>query len=663
MESHKKALTALKATLKGAFFNEQLAERTLNEIIGLAKNREELLQTAFQETSAWYYFPTQIKILQKILHEGDTLEDFYFVETKLSLAHDKYPEYEKTYQAAKAKILQLIASAKSTDELPLRDGTDFSLLQYIHKNAPKRSFLRQISWEHFYWQVKKRFPPTTLAEFLSDPKMERILWNDYTFGWEEDWLVLKGDLKLWQDHQIQMPEKLKILGDCWIQCPLESLPKHLWVGGNFQISNPFMPPLPRHLSKKKPTLEQGIHLLPETLTVMGTMSIFDLPIADLPDNLSIGSGLEIFNTFITRLPETLQLGGNLFLYNTPITHLPDDLTVPGNLTIKGVPLQALPKNLLVLGNAEIYDTNITALPDDFRCNGHFDPTKLGLKVLPDNFILNGEFKISGKKIKKLPKNLTVNGELTLRDFKLDQLPDDLTIKGRLILEKIHLKKLTGKKLINHSLTLKETVRLPALPDDLTVHGDFKIYTDEITALPLNLTVSIGQFELKNTQIRSIPKNLKVVYWCNIFNCPITEFPAHLLNCQSLSLIATGLRSLPENLVIENWVGIFSVDHTFDIPNSVVVKGGLSLKDIRAVLPDDWTVDGDLHLTGKCFTHLPENLHVKGVLYLFETSSLTMLPQSLQAGKITFYDSSEFYKFKDQVPNNIPTDYWYTGESS
>ena len=90
--------------------------------------------------------------------------------------------------------------------------------------------------------------------------------------------------------------------------------------------------------------------------------------------------------------------------------------------------------------------------------------------------------------------------------------------------------------------------------------------------------SQGNLELSNTQITSLPDNLKVGGDLNLSNAPIT--------------------SLPDNLE---------------------VGGGLYLHNTQITsLPDNLEVGGDLYLSDSKITSLPDNLEVGGGLYLRNT---------------------------------------------
>ena len=96
----------------------------------------------------------------------------------------------------------------------------------------------------------------------------------------------------------------------------------------------------------------------------------------------------------------------------------------------------------------------------------------------------------------------------------------------------HLKKLAYKKVQDYidsrsqgDLYLANT-QITSLPDNLKVGGGLYLGNTPITSLPDNLEVG-GDLYLDNTQIASLPDNLKVDGYLNLGGTKITSLPDNL----------------------------------------------------------------------------------------------------------------------------------------
>lgn len=120
----------------------------------------------------------------------------------------------------------------------------------------------------------------------------------------------------------------------------------------------------------------------------------------------------------------------------------------------------------------------------------------------------------------------------------------------------------------------------------------------INNLPID-NLNIKNLDLFNTQIKSLPDNLKVGGFLSVtWNKNMTELPNNLNVKGDIYLTHTPIKSVPDTLKVG---GHFYLDNT----------------KITA-LPDNLKVGGDLYLTRTPIQSLPDNLNVKGDLYLNKT---------------------------------------------
>ena len=99
---------------------------------------------------------------------------------------------------------------------------------------------------------------------------------------------------------------------------------------------------------------------------------------------------------------------------------------------------------------------------------------------------------------------------------------------------------------------------------------------EISSLPDNLKVN-GDLDLRNTSITSLPKDLKVTGDINLKNTPITSLPDNFKHNSHLNLDGTSIKSLPNNLKIKGYLSIAntSID---SLPDDIFVNGILFIKN-------------------------------------------------------------------------------------
>ncbi len=88
----------------------------------------------------------------------------------------------------------------------------------------------------------------------------------------------------------------------------------------------------------------------------------------------------------------------------------------------------------------------------------------------------------------------------------------------------------------------------------------------------------GDLDLSETEIQSLPDNLRVEGYLYLDGTPIQSLPDNLYVGESLSLVGTEIQSLPDNLYVE----------------------------------------GYLYLAGTFIDSLPDNLDVRGIIFIAET---------------------------------------------
>ena len=110
--------------------------------------------------------------------------------------------------------------------------------------------------------------------------------------------------------------------------------------------------------------------------------------------------------------------------------------------------------------------------------------------------------------------------------------------------------------------------------------------------------SVGDLDLYNTLIQSLPDNLQVGGNLRLSNTPIKSLPADLKVGGHLWLTGTEIQSLPDNLKVGGYLSLTST----------------SIKS----LPDNLQVGGNLDLYSTPIQSLPADLKVGGDLGLFNT---------------------------------------------
>jgi hypothetical protein len=97
--------------------------------------------------------------------------------------------------------------------------------------------------------------------------------------------------------------------------------------------------------------------------------------------------------------------------------------------------------------------------------------------------------------------------------------------------------------------------ITSLPDNLKVGGDLILDDTPITSLPKGLEVE-GDLSISNTKITTLPDNLKIGHRLSLDDTPITSLPKGLEVGWSLSLSGTKITSLPSDLKVGSHVAFW-----------------------------------------------------------------------------------------------------------
>ena len=118
---------------------------------------------------------------------------------------------------------------------------------------------------------------------------------------------------------------------------------------------------------------------------------------------------------------------------------------------------------------------------------------------------------------------------------------------------------------------------------------------------------------------------------------------------NLKLSNKNITSLPEGLQVEGSLYLSRCTSLTSLPVRLQVGGSLGLSRCTSLtsLPDGLQVEGDLSLS-RCInlTSLPEGLQVEGDLYLTGCTNLTSLPEGLQVGGDLFVANTPLAKYTD-----------------
>lgn len=147
-------------------------------------------------------------------------------------------------------------------------------------------------------------------------------------------------------------------------------------------------------------------------------------------------------------------------------------------------------------------------------------------------------------------------------------------------------------------------------------------------LPENLTV-YGNIYISGYKKTFLPKGLKVYGDLNISYSNILELPENLFVRDELGISNTHITYFPDSMVVRGGINSFKtkIDH---LPDNFKVNGDFTPPDTLKKLPDNLVVKGSLYLNKSKLTTLPKNLVVGESLYL-EKSMIENIPLDIKVG--------------------------------
>ena len=285
----------------------------------------------------------------------------------------------------------------------------------------------------------------------------------------------------------------------------------------------------------------------------------------------------------------------------------------------------------------------------FKLNISVDRTSLsaGKDCLPeDRLELAGGLQIFSNVDIRLPEVIKVGGDLILVGRGIKSLPRKLEVGGKLEMRETAVEEIHSGCSVGH-LKVGETP-LRFLPDDWVVPGDIHFMRCGFLVLPNGL--SAGSLRLVGCKVSELPARLSVRDELYISGSFISEIPADC-RCGVLTAEDSGLVKLPDNWSVEGGLYLSGVairvlpkglhasfldiseTRIEEIPSDCEV-GALKAKcSCMTRLPENWTVNGNLNLSGcKFLKELPKGLCVRGTLYICETN-IKEIPSGCRVGSL------------------------------
>lgn len=220
---------------------------------------------------------------------------------------------------------------------------------------------------------------------------------------------------------------------------------------------------------------------------------------------------------------SICMKGQIYIYNSlNKIIIPDNLTVKGSLMIDDGNITKLPKSLVVTGLFLCTSNSIRKIPDDLKASS-LSICSRNLKKFPEHMNhFKGSLILDHCKIEKLPDNLIVGNHLSIKYTNIKKLPDNLKVGKTLFLSNTNLVDDTiGFKTRNlsfNSLNAKE------ISDGLKLRGDLNLEYSEIETLPKNLEIG-GDLLLSHCKkLKELPIGLKVGGMIEIDDSMLSTIP-------------------------------------------------------------------------------------------------------------------------------------------
>lgn len=326
-----------------------------------------------------------------------------------------------------------------------------------------------------------------------------------------DQFVSLGGLNLLRARNIRWPKKMTVRGDFGAPGETDSLPDWLEVDGNLTLGTP-IEKLPRHLKVGGDFhLDENIfkgEKLPESMDIRFLrLSLESRNI--LPRNFSNTGDLILFDIKSNMVPKRMQVGGKLTLKPEGFTKWKGDVECLDLRVINTRRLEFAAK-LNVVRNLEA-TRNEVGLPEDLVISGNlvlYDETLCGKSIrLPQRMRVGGYMDLGRCRIETMSTDLRVGGDLILDDAVVDSLEGVKSIGGGLGIDRTSIKELpkTIRKLKYLGASLSSLERLP---DGLRIKENLILIGTPMRELPTGLVVG-GKLFVHDSGIKDLPDDAKI----------------------------------------------------------------------------------------------------------------------------------------------------------
>lgn len=265
--------------------------------------------------------------------------------------------------------------------------------------------------------------------------------------------------------------------------------------------------------------------LPDNLTVVGNLDLYESRITKLPKGLVVTECLRLDKSLIKELSNDLYVGHDLQMNFTEITSIPATIKVYGYIYL-GKKISKLPDNLTIETDLDLRYTTVSVLPKGLHVKRDLNITGLKIKQLPDDIVVDRTYILTSSSITSLPDDMQVNGSLLINNTKITSLPKNLRIKDTLNLERTGIFSLPNDLVVGEDLLIKSTL-ISSLPENLVVGRDLICDDLLITKIPENLVVG-RNLSLQGTSLTSLPDNLTVGGDLDVSYTSIKKFPKNLI---------------------------------------------------------------------------------------------------------------------------------------
>jgi hypothetical protein len=222
-----------------------------------------------------------------------------------------------------------------------------------------------------------------------------------------------------------------------------------------------------------------------------------------------------------------------------------------------------------------------------------DGEYFSINDLPPNFQFNGDLDLEDtEEPTALPDGLQVKGGVNLRNSAIKKLPKGLKVEGNLTIDGSKVEALGANSYVGGNLTLNRTAKLP---EGLHVAGNLAAIGWRGTELPKGLRVD-GDLSIQGSNIAKLPNDLHVGGYTDLEGTRIPEIPKGAFFGKGFNLNECSINKLPEDYVYNGDLVLNETTKMQHLPDGLHVKGKLILFDspINA-LPQRFRVDGDLVL--------------------------------------------------------------------